>query len=717
MKKENLLFLIKKRSFLVVFLAYLLFFLVLLLPVNKGIGYFWDWAWPLFRDNLAVLYNNYSNSWIDLNLGQPMLYNSSFWSNGLLAGSKYLGLQPELILYIYLSLLMTLSSFGVYLFAQKKLNIWLSFLLGLVTVLNSAYIYKLIAGHLNYLISLSIFIYLTYYLLYKYKNDLKSAIIIGLFLGFVGFQIQFFIFAVIFFIIWYLFNCRQAQPRFLLIACLLALLVNLPWLSNFIIGTNLISEISNQASNIIFSGASHTNLLRIATLSFSDATLIKYLYPKWVFAFFGLFSLGLVAMIGWKIGKKIKNSLQSTENKKCGLLSTHDQISADSCLRNNWIIFITLSIFIFLGTGVYQSWNIPILRMFYPILRESGHLAPIVILFMILLLVRLWSDKAYIKWPVTLYLVVFVLINAITIYKSVPTVDYQALRDRTKPYKEFLDQDRSVYRIANYPFFGQYSVAWEESWEVRGQPVRNTGIDIFAECSAYDSLSNYISAQMIDQSIQYKFLETHNLSLLENRNIKYLLDFSDIYQSNIEKYSDSSYYHNNLSLIKNDPELFNSLLQKYPDRIKQVAPHIYKLTQAKPRIEIVGNKTDINKVNASHYVIHIKNLSENTVLNYYSSFHPGWSIYHYGVEISANSHQELNQFGQSWYLDYNQIKKNVQAHGESINNDGSISTKIDLYFTPQKYFNISKTVAILAILVSLVALLFISCYRHLSRPA
>lgn len=691
-----------------VIILYLVIYSIVFCKARYGLGMFWDWNWPLFRDHLGLVFTNQSASWTDSNLGSPMFYNSSFYSNYFLSLFKYTSLQPETCLYLFLTLTASATSFGVYLIAKKKLSPWISFIFGLLVVLNPAYLYKLLAGHISYLISLAIFVYFIYFLYYKFKNNFKSATVLGLLLAFVGVQIQFFILALIVLAVYYILNIKRFKARYLILILMLALLINLPWLSNFLIGANSVSGISGQAGDIAFNGASRTSLLRIATLTFSDATLIKYLYPKYIFGFFGLFSLGLAAMAGWRIvTARIKPSprvpLGNTELRvKLDKKTANCELRTANIPNEFWQVLITLLVFVFLGTGVYQSWNIPIVKIIYPMLRESGHLAPVIVLFMILLLVRLWSENKWIKWPIVSYLMIFAAINAFTIYKSLPTLDYTALRERLAPYKEFLDNDSSLYRIAAYPFFGQYSVAGEPNLEVRGQPVRNTGINVFSDSSTYDSLSNYVSAQNLDQTIQYQFLTTLDLSMLENRNIKYLLDLSDIYQSNIEKYSDPSYYHNNLALIKNDPTLFPRLLAMYPARIKQVAPHVYQLTKSQPRVSLDDRQVQTQKINLAHYRLTIDNLSGAATIKFLESYHAGWQIQSIsGQLITSSNHRELADYGQSWSVDSTALMSELNKNEYQLNADGSINLQIEIYFAPQRYFEISRYISMLTIILAL----------------
>lgn len=658
--------------------CYPLLFALLFLPARNGLGMFWDWDWPLFRDHLGAFFSNSGSAWNDINLGQPMLYNSGYYLRWLLGQSGHLGLNPETVLYLLLIIVTSSTAFGTYLFARRKLTPILSWLLGTLVIFNPAYLYKLVSGHFFYLISFAIFVYFLYYLFYKFKNNFKTALALALLFAFLGAQIQFFIFALIALLVFYIVERKHFKARYLVIIFVSALLINLPWLINFLIGANQLETISGQAGDIAFSGASRSSLFRIATLSFSDATLIKYFYSKYIFVYFALFSLGLFALTLWRLRKP-------------------------NIPKEFWYVLPSLLIFIFLGTGIYQGWNIPVVKTIYPMLRESGHLAPVIVLFMILLLVRLWSEKKWLKWPIIGYLVIFAVINAVTIYKSLPTLDYSALRARLAPYKEFLDQDGSVYRIAAYPFFGQYSVAGEASGEVRGQPIRNTGIDEFTQNSPYDSLSNYIPAQILDRSVQFQLLTTLDLSLLEERNIKYLLDFSDIYQSNIERYSDPSFYGHDLSIVKNNPALFQKLQTANPGRLVEVAPHIYQLTHAKSRVEAEDNKVEINKINPSLYRVKIKGFSENTTLNFYSTFHQGWVINSRALpqQVVAINHHALTPFGQSWLLPYNDNKA-IAENSHLVQADGSFDLEFNIYFEPDinfawsKYFTLITLVLIIA---------------------
>jgi len=668
---ENITKLTKRYQNSLLLLLYLILFSIIISPAIQGLGMFWDWDWPVFSEQLKSFYTNYDHAWVDNGFGQPMTYNSGFYLRVILSGGAYLGLNPEVILYLLLVILISATAYGGFLFARKKMNPLFSFLIGSAVVLNPAYLYKLVSGHLFYLFSFAIFVYFIYYLHNQYKKDFKTTLVLGLLFGFVGAQIQFFAFAAILLVIYYLFTYKKFKFRNLALISIIAFLINLPWLSNFLTGAIQFSNVSGQAGEIAFSGASLTSILRIATLSFADATLIKFFYPKYLLIFFGLFSLGLSGLILWRVKKR-------------------------NIPAHIWYLLLTLIVMVALGTGFFHSWNIPYFSRIYPMFRESGHFAPIIVLLMILLLVRLWPNEKIILSVMSIYLVLFVSINAIIINTSLPTLNYKALRDHLEPYKEFLDKDKDIYRIATYPFFGQYSVAWENDKEVRGQPVGNTGIDTFSQNSKYDTLSNYISAQKIKQSVQFRFLKGRDLQILEERNIKYILDLSNIYQSNIERYSDPSFYENDLGLIKNDSFLFKNLINEYPERITQVAPNIYKLTKYDPRIEAKIHEAKVVKVNSSKYLVKIENFSSSDKLYFRSNFHDGWKLfYNKGNKSFLVKGHEREKFGQSWNLDLEYINRDSQQNSDESPED----LELELLFAPEKYFLIAKYISLATIVL------------------
>ena len=83
-----------------VFVLYLILYFLIFSAYRKGIGQFWDWSWPVFDSQLRNIFSIESLSWVSSGLGRPLAYTSNYWSRLLLSSTGYLGLNPEVILYL-----------------------------------------------------------------------------------------------------------------------------------------------------------------------------------------------------------------------------------------------------------------------------------------------------------------------------------------------------------------------------------------------------------------------------------------------------------------------------------------------------------------------------------------------------------------------------------------------------------------------------------------
>ncbi|OGD65647.1 hypothetical protein A2215_01175 [Candidatus Berkelbacteria bacterium RIFOXYA2_FULL_43_10] len=677
-----------------VFVLYLILYFLIFSAYRKGIGQFWDWSWPVFDSQLRNIFSIESLSWVSSGLGRPLAYTSNYWSRLLLSSTGYLGLNPEVILYLLIVFMATVSSYFLYLISRIKSDKLLSVTVGLIAILNPAVLYKLISGHMGFFIAYPIFVGLIYFLTSKFKKDLKSYLILGLLLAFVGVQIQFFAFALLFVIVFFLIRKDLYSLKYSIVSVIIALLINLPWLSNFIVGANKVSSFSGQATSVAFDGAMRAKLLNIAVLAFSDATTIKYYFSKIEFAYFGLFTLGLIGIIVIAILRKK--------------------------LGNILLWFILWAILLISSTGFFHSITFAPFSTFAPIFREVGHLAPIVVLFELSIIANAKIKNKYFYYPLLLYLIIFAVINGYTIATKLPKLDYEFAREKFQSFSTFWESDTSTYRVLSYPFFGQYSYFNQSKKDVRRRLIENSGTDSVMDNSGMESISNYIQPQEVRDSEQYKIVSTHDILGLKEKNVKYIFDFSDIWESNFERYSGAEIYDNDLSLIKNDPEFFEKLISANPGEIKQVADHIYEIVNAKPRIYSDGGaKVEFEKIDTTKYKIKVSNLSNAQNLNFLESYHEGWKIYPStdnrlsitDKPIFDETHQNILGYANGWTIDPDEIKEELGSDQYQINDDGSIDIDLVLYFEPQNYFVIARTIAVASIFVSVTILLWLSFVR------
>lgn len=673
-----------------------LFYLLLFMPVIKGVGNFWDWNLPYFNYGLKNVLLNFSNSWVNHDLGGPLKYASDIYLRVIFYLASYTGLQTETIYYFFIVFLFSLGSYGVFLITKRYSPVWLSLILSISALLNPAVFYKLVAGHTGYLVGFLVFIYLFYYLIAKYRSNFRSTLITGLLVGLAAVQIQFYIISMILLIAYFIFYKGSFRARYFITILAISLLINLPWLSNFLLGANNVSNFSSFAASNAFNDSSMSTFFNIFILSFSKATLIKYYFSKIMFGFFGLFFIVLMFYIYYSRKPKSKDFS---------------------------LYFLLLVVFIFLNSGLFAKFNIYPLSVIFPMFREVGHFSPLVMLFAICLLGSLYHANNKLNKIIVGFISIFIIINSYVFIKHIPKIDYASVRHSFAEFESIKQEDDpTTYRILTYPFFSQYSYLSKKSTYIRGFLADNSGYDNYTLFSGYDSVNQYI--QGFDESLQYNFLQSRDVKMLEKYGVKYIFDYSGIYESNYERYTTPEVYHNDVSLIKNRVGFLDAVENDNPGRVQRVSPNILKLLYAEPKV--LSTDVEYKQISPAQYKISVKNLQNITSIKLLTSYHPMWRLYpdldrndrnwqnlSGAVSISTNFHSEDSVFGNVWQLDAEDIKNKWGSNYYQANPDGTINIELTAYFYPQRFFVLSVFLSLIIIVSST---LFLLASGYSGRP-
>ncbi|MCK5320109.1 hypothetical protein KAJ61_01835, partial [Candidatus Parcubacteria bacterium] len=319
------------------------------------------------------------------------------------------------------------------------------------------------------------------------------------------------------------------------------------------------SEVSGAAAKVSFADSQKMDFLNVFNLSFSKATLIDRFYQIQYLYFFTVFFIFLFLFL---LKNKIKDKIAS-------------------------FFFTCLMILMILSTGIYFSFQIWPIKILYPMFREVGHFAPLIILLLIFSISTV-IKKGKMKTVFFYFIIIFFVINLIQFYKYPHAINFSHVRSQFNDFEKNNKEDNSVYRILYYPFFGQYSISDVNVKTDNGFLLNNTGYDSFIKFSGKDFAHNP-TASNFKNSIQYKLLKTYDIENLRKYNIKYIYDFSDIYESNYEKYVPSHVYDNNLSLIKNDKDFFNKLIKNNPGQLERINENILRVKDYAPRIFSLDN--------------------------------------------------------------------------------------------------------------------------------
>jgi hypothetical protein len=535
-------------------LLYVLFFALLLSRAARGVGQYWDWVFPYYPDQIGNFFGRAAESWTRDANGSPLGYSTDYLLRFVISLFRFV--SPELLLYVVLVATFSTGAYVTYLIAHRHTKSVLAFLLGLVAFVNPVIFYNFTAGYVDYLVSYTAFIYLTYYLLYRFRPDLRSVVVVGLLITVIGVQIQLFAVAGVLVLLFFLFRSEDFRWKYVPVMLGLPVLISLVWLSNFIFGGANLSEISGSAAKATFKGLADSNYLNIFGFSFAKATLISRFYTVYELLLYGLF-FTLIVVLLLKAKRK----------------------QADDVFLLSFMLLM-----LFLATGLFQLINLGPITMLYPMFREVGHFAPLILLPIVVLMARLMGRGA-IKWLVAVWLVVVIVISFGKFQAHTQSIDFASVRQQFAEFKNFGDKHPDVdHRVLSYPFFDQYAFTKFPMHFQDNLPLRNSGHDSYTAFAGEQFVKNAVKPADFKGSLQNRLLQTMDVDVLQPYNVKYIYDFSGVYESYYDRYVSPVTYDNDISLIKNNPYFLEQLVQANPGKVKQVSPHILEVLDATPRV-------------------------------------------------------------------------------------------------------------------------------------
>ena len=618
---------------------------------------------------------------------QPLSYVSDYIFRFLLSCIWYvLPFEPEQIIYLFLVFTFTTGTYFVFDTFKWENNKYLVFLVSLLVYLNPFIFYKILGGHINYIFSYFIFIVI-FCLLYRWKDrklNLWDYAKYALLFALSWTQIQFFIYTYLLFIIFAILNKNDSvwkKLSFLFFVWFFAYLIHCFWLNQFLLWIISFEWVSSVARSWTFRDSYMVSLLRIFGLSGSSATLIDRIYSLEILAIFWLSFLWY--LIYKLIFEKKKNIF--------------------------FVLLLVYTSFVFVPlTFIYDT---PI----FPILRETGHILPLIFLFL-LLSVLVYSVKNY--KIVASFLLVFIFLNFFHFVKDLPYFSYQDLRQELSQIHKFIKNSHPTDRFIIYPFFSQYSIIWNDTRTTEtGFPINNSGFDMLLKYSGNDYIYDWIQTADFRDSIQWNLVKTKSSQILVEKWINYVIDLSHIYRSNYDKFVSPDLYDHNLSYIKRDKSFFKKM--KW---LEKVWEHIYKVKYSTDRL--IWRNLSFERINSSQYNLRIHSLKNNYKLLLFESYHPEWKIYleegHwlFSKSIFDKTYKKLSNSMSLWTLDSETIKKYVKDNYSenwkkdykyyTENKDGTIDVNLTIYFKPQEYFNIWIIVSFVTTII--LALIFVFNY-------
>jgi hypothetical protein len=536
----------------------------LLSPTLAGSGQYWDSSFPIFQEDIGNYFSYKASSWKDTGFGMPLGYSSDLAFR--LAVSPLGFVSPELLRFSIILLLLVIPAYFIYLLTRRYQSFVLSFIIGIATVVNPAIFYKLLAGHLNYLVAYAAFICLLYFLFRHFNNKVSDYVMIGILIGITGTQLQFLVFSNVFVGIFLFTHLHWRIPWLKFVTSIaIVTLLHLHWLITFFVSQNIIT-VSNTAKAGSFSRSIELGFLDILRSTFAKATLIEKFYShQMLYAFLIMYVILAFVWVRY--------------------LARHPQ---DLCVR--------LCLVVFIGMGLAASFlfNLPFVSNIAPMFRETGHLAPLIVLFTLLALVPI-TLKGKIVALLSFVMFTYSIGSGYVFSTSLPLVNNEQVRSDMLPYKLFVEdyaQKQPGSRVLIYPYFKPFGLRSTETRDQDGFLLNNAGSDNLSTFGNFRYVPTLIQPKDLSNSLQYALHKSRDAYFLRLFSVTHLLDLSNIYESFLYKYTPPNTYNNDISLIQADTSYLQSIRS-----LNMETKGIYSTKQALPYI--YGNDILVNIVASS----------------------------------------------------------------------------------------------------------------------
>lgn len=299
-------------------------------------------------------------------------------------------------------------------------------------------------------------------------------------------------------------------------------------------------------------------------------------------------------------------------------------------------------------------------------------------------------------------------------------------------YINFMDRIKkdisSSNTILSVPFGSSvYTVIKDENSD--NVYVGTSPVKIF---SGVNDMSGYLSflftkeADEIDNVITNRNYNELN-KILYNHNINYVMVTKNIPAQVLESYAFNKY-----TLPQQDATFLKEITDK---KILTSEEGNYELYTAKKKNSILNSKNlHFKKINSVKYSLYIKNIKNSQNLKFSDSFHDQWKLYMqknptmsfckisspsvdttrecksefsffdlheltflWDKPIFANYHTTIDGTTNSWKIDANYIKNNLDKEYYRENKDGTIDIEMIMYFKPQLYLYYGMLISLITL--------------------
>jgi len=679
-------------------------FCVLILPIII----YWKWFfnfdiltsgdWGFFLKEYQKTLFSLPFAWQSNAFGAIFLTASSYFTNLLWGIFGFLtNFQiSERIIYFWPAII--ISSVGSYCLANKILHNKIAAIISSFIFCYNTYFILSRTGHLTLMVAFAFAPLILYFFIKNLEEKkYKIAIVTGLLCSISSFYEfrSFYIIAFIlfFYTLYYIFFIDRTSLKsilnnfkFAVLPVIMVFLLNIFW----ILGLLNMGSISN---NEVFSrglfGDSFMNILRSITLfhpfwngsepeSFVVQRIPIYFFLTPVFAFFGLvlnkknknvLFFGFVSLLGIFLAK------QSGEPFVGAYKWLYDNFPGFNAFRESSKFYFLVALGYSVLIGSFVGW------LFANLNKNKIKKYKKYILVILIASIFLWNAKPVVTGE----------IKTLFVSRNIPN-DYLV-------FKDYILKQPEYFRTYWTPRDSRWGIYMDSKPKVSNVDIIQADWRTYVD---YEKNKSSFADQIIDV---YK--KDFSDKLFDVSSVKYIIvplqdkknddDFFAYYggqtDSNIRQW-----YINELDKI--------SWLKKINIGAKNLV--IYENENYRDHLYLTSEQESIYKninpenvayqfKNPTEYKISLKNVKENTYLNFSEKYHPDWSLRvgdfnwfnvltNKNYFIDNRYHSENDAMLNSFLIDPSYIKQNFDKSYYKENPDGSIDVELTLYFKPQSYF-------------------------------
>ena len=696
--------------------SFSVFFCLLVLPVFV----YWFWFlkfdvltagdWGFYFKDTQLTFLSFPYTWVLTSFGGVSVSMSSFFSFFATGTLSFLNNFPlsERLIYMWPAVL--LSPICSYVLLKKILSDRLPAVIGSFVFCYSTYMVMEKEGHITLMVAFALAPLIIYFFMRTLEEKrLKLAVITGL-VSFVSAAYDFRVFYIIAFVLFlyflhYAFFINEASPKnllknswYALVPIIIVFTTNLFW----ILGLYQTGSItSNSLFNRGLFGNDFMGILNSINLfhpfwSGANPTIFfvqpvpPYFFLIPIFAFLGLFLnrknknvlfFAVISLLGIFLAKQVGAPFPGAYQW------LFDHFPGFNAFRESskFFFLVTLGYSVLVGSFVAWLWK----NMSGPRWKEVTKYS----LTFLIAVLFLWNIKPVITGE----------INGLFDARHVPS-DYIILKD-------FILNQPGYFRTMWTPIAPRWAIYTDMKPDVSNiAAVQTDWVDLLASYNKTGVSTQDLMLHIFD-------LPFAN-NLFDDSSIKYVVvpiqdtANDDDFYVNYGKASDPNIRQeyidklDNVGFLKRVDIGAKDLVVYENEGYKE---HIFTTKESESIYKnIPTQNVDFEYINPTEYRVHLKNVKDETFLNFAEAYHPDWKVRigyfnWFNVLTDKNYFMEESQHTKSdaglnsFLIDLNYIKHNYPSGSYKTNQDGSVDVVLTIFFKPQSYTDIGFIISLVVL--------------------